>query len=184
MNKYKKLAVNTVVFAIGSIGSKILSFFLSKLYTACFEGGTAEFNTKEILEMFANFLIPLVTCSIQDAIIRYGLDKNYEQSAVFSNAVTVLKYGALGMVIYALILRACGRPVSLWLFAALGAAGGVLGALGDLTFSAVKRSAGIKDFGNLIPGHGGMLDRIDSIMFSIPTAFVMIQLFEFLIHFV
>ena len=104
MNKYKKLAVNTVVFAIGSIGSKILSFFLSKLYTACFEGGTAEFNTKEILEMFANFLIPLVTFSIQDAIIRYGLDKNYEQSAVFSNAVTVLKYGALGMVILSPLL--------------------------------------------------------------------------------
>ena len=104
MNKYKKLAVNTVVFAIGSIGSKILSFFLTRLYTKCFEDGSAEFNTKEILEMFANFLIPIVTFSIQDAIIRYGLDKNYEPSAVFSNAVTVLKYGACGFLLLSPLL--------------------------------------------------------------------------------
>ena len=104
MNKYKKLAVNTVVFAIGSIGSKILSFFLTGLYTANFAGGTAEFNTKGILEMFANFLIPVVTFSIQDAIIRYGLDKNYEQKAVFSNAVTVFKYGVIGFLVLSPLL--------------------------------------------------------------------------------
>ena len=104
MNKYKKLAANTVVFAIGSIGSKILSFFLTRLYTDYFPGGTAEFNTKEVLEMFANFLIPIVTFSIQDAIIRYGLDKNYEPKAVFSNAVTVLKYGAGGFLLLSPLL--------------------------------------------------------------------------------
>lgn len=104
MNKYKKLAANTVVFAIGSIGSKILSFFLTKLYTDSFQGGTAEFNVKGILEMFANFLIPIVTFSIQDAIIRYGLDKNYEQKAVFSNAVTVFRYGVVGFLVLSPLL--------------------------------------------------------------------------------
>ncbi|MBR5722556.1 MAG: polysaccharide biosynthesis C-terminal domain-containing protein [Oscillospiraceae bacterium] len=104
MNKYKKLAANTVVFAIGSFGSKILAFFLTRLYSDSFAGGTAEFNTKGILEMFANFLIPVVTFSIQDAIIRYGLDKNYEPKAVLSNAVTVFKYGVIGFVVLSPLL--------------------------------------------------------------------------------
>ena len=88
MNKYKKLASNTIVFAIGGFGSKILAFLLTRLYTANLESG--QFNTKEVLEMCANLLIPMVSFSIADAIIRYGLDKNYERESVFSNAVTVM----------------------------------------------------------------------------------------------
>ncbi len=68
-------------------------------------------------------------------------------------------------------------PVELWQYVVTVAVCTVTSQIGDLSASFIKRAAGIKDFGNLIPGHGGMLDRIDSIMFSVPTAFVLIQLF-------
>ena len=54
MNQYKRLAANTMIFAIGSFGSKILTLFLTKLYTANIN--PADISTKELLEQTANYV--------------------------------------------------------------------------------------------------------------------------------
>lgn len=52
----------------------------------------------------------------------------------------------------------------------------MIGILGDLSASIIKRQTGIKDFGNLMPGHGGVLDRFDSILFIAPYLYVILQI--------
>jgi len=59
----------------------------------------------------------------------------------------------------------------------LGAVLGVFGQLGDFCKSLIKRELGIKDFGRIIPGHGGVLDRFDSLLFTMPIAYVYFRLF-------
>lgn len=59
----------------------------------------------------------------------------------------------------------------------IGVLGGIVSQFGDLTASIFKRKIGIKDYGNLIPGHGGILDRFDSVLFTAPMVYYYILLF-------
>ncbi len=59
----------------------------------------------------------------------------------------------------------------------IGAIGSVISQVGDLAASAIKRNHDIKDYGNLIPGHGGIMDRFDSVIFTAPMIYFLIILF-------
>lgn len=79
---------------------------------------------------------------------------------------------ALIGVLYALAINHWGgAEASVLTYAIIGAAGGAISQIGDLAASAIKRYHNIKDYGKLIPGHGGILDRFDSVIFTAPIIY-------------
>ena len=72
------------------------------------------------------------------------------------------------LTVYPPIEMAAGPQISWGAVFALGIIGSTISQIGDLSFSVIKREFGVKDYGNLLPGHGGILDRFDSVMFIAP----------------
>lgn len=65
----------------------------------------------------------------------------------------------------------------IWKFALIGGVGAIISQIGDLAASAIKRNYGIKDYGKCIPGHGGVMDRFDSVIFTAPVIYVLAVLY-------
>lgn len=85
--------------------------------------------------------------------------------------------GGLGFAIFAGLLISTHfifQPIYIWVIIAMVV--GVFGTLGDLVESKFKRIAGVKDSGNIMPGHGGILDRLDSVIFAAPFVFLFYQI--------
>jgi phosphatidate cytidylyltransferase len=95
-----------------------------------------------------------------------------------SGAVAGVVGGLLVAPIFgAMVFPRFGIEVSLWQLLVMAGVLSVVGQVGDLAESLFKREAGVKDSSHLIPGHGGVLDRLDSLYFVIPMAAVLYRLF-------
>ncbi|MDO5095482.1 MAG: phosphatidate cytidylyltransferase [Peptostreptococcaceae bacterium] len=90
--------------------------------------------------------------------------------------------GIAGTVIFTVGFAMFFKEPSPMHFVPLAIVGSVVSQLGDLFASAIKRALQIKDYGNIIPGHGGVLDRFDSILFTAPLTYYGITLIEFMKH--
>lgn len=82
----------------------------------------------------------------------------------------------LGILYSVLCNTVWGAGINYILIGIIVAVLSVIGQIGDIAASSMKRYCEIKDFGNIIPGHGGMLDRIDSIIFVLPFAYILLSM--------
>ncbi len=90
----------------------------------------------------------------------------------------VVGAGLLGVIYAAAVSGHLKGEINYILFfAVICVAGALISMVGDLAASAIKRNHGIKDFGTLIPGHGGILDRFDSVIFVAPVIYYLAQAF-------
>ena len=85
--------------------------------------------------------------------------------------------GLIGSILVGIIFgialsRSLKLDIDWYHFGIIGFLGGVLSQLGDLCASSIKRFCGVKDFGKFLPGHGGLLDRFDSLLFTIPVIYL------------
>jgi len=104
MSNYTKLFNNSLIFAIGSLGTKLIIFFLVPLYTYYLT--TSEFGMVDLFTTTTTLLIPIFTLSIFDSVFRFVMDKNYDKQAVLINSVVVIIVGfTLLLLIYPILIN-------------------------------------------------------------------------------
>lgn len=108
------------------------------------------------------------------SIGRHKLIPSVSPNKTVEGAIGGIVAAVIGFVIYGVIMSSMGFSVNYALLIILGALCAVVAQLGDLTASVIKRNYSVKDFGHLIPGHGGMVDRVDSLMFVAPVVYYFI----------
>jgi len=152
-----------------------LSFVMTCMYVA----GSDKLWAPELL----NTVLPAIACDTFALLggRRFGkhkLSPHISPNKTVEGFISGIIMGTVSSILVHFILVWTGRGlIPMWaeILAALLAA--LSGALGDLAASAVKREAGIKDYSNLIPGHGGMMDRLDSIVFAMPVVYMLYAMF-------
>lgn len=128
-------------------------------------------------------LMPLVAafCSDSAALVTGMACGRHKMAPLVSPHKTVegalggIAGGVVGMVIFRIVFYFCTLvPLHIGWCVVIGLAGALMGELGDLSFSVIKRQVGIKDYGRLLPGHGGVLDRFDSVLFAAPMIWMIV----------
>ncbi len=164
INDSKKYNLNDALFLVGSVVFIGLSFNLLVI--------TRNFNI-----MYLIYLLLITTMTDTFALFTGMLIGKHKLAPEISPKKTIegsIGGSLMGTVIATLFYTtviSSSVPLIFVILITLGLT--VIGQLGDLAFSAIKRYYGVKDFSNLIPGHGGILDRLDSLIFVV-LAFILV----------
>ncbi|MBO6053378.1 MAG: phosphatidate cytidylyltransferase [Clostridia bacterium] len=113
------------------------------------------------------------------AIGKHKLIPEVSPKKTVEGAVGGVVFAALAFVLYGWILRRFFTPdagTNLIVMAGAGALVAVISQIGDLAMSVIKRRYGVKDYGRIFPGHGGVLDRFDSVLLTAPVLVILSQI--------
>ncbi len=103
LNKYKHLARNTIIFAIGTFSSKLLTFVMMPVYT--YSLATGAYGSFNLIVQTSNLLMPVITVGMTQAIIRFGVDRAYNRSDVFTTSFICTLLCFLGLLCFSPLLR-------------------------------------------------------------------------------
>ena len=103
MNSYRRLISNTALFSISTFGSKILVFLLTPFYTSILT--ESEYGVTDLLIQTGNFLIPLVSLGILNAVLRFGLDDKADKSCIFTTGLLVIVTGTCILALFCPLLQ-------------------------------------------------------------------------------
>lgn len=116
-NKIKYLTKNVSLFFISSFLPKVLSFFLIPLYT--YYLSTTDYGTYDLIITTSSLLVPIFSLCIQDAVMRYGMDKNAKKEDVFSSALRINVIGLIIVIFLCFIvyfIKIFEFPISFYIF--------------------------------------------------------------------
>lgn len=117
------------------------------------------------------------TCAYLTGILigRHKMSPKLSPKKSIEGAVGGVAGSALvgGLYGYFLVENVVAEQEITWAFVMISAAGAMISQVGDLAASAIKRNHEIKDYGHLIPGHGGIMDRFDSVIFTAPMIYAL-----------
>jgi len=137
--------------------------------------------------------VPLCICFGSDTFALFGgmlfgkhkLAPRVSPKKTVEGGIGGLVGGVFGMALFKLITDALRLPLDAYTeypagitwgcVLVLGLAGSAVSQIGDLSFSVIKREFGVKDYGKLLPGHGGILDRFDSVTFVVPFVWFILE---------
>lgn len=166
--------------AIADVRQSLSALFYVALPLALLNTLASEFSPMLVLCLFIFLWLYdtgafLVGCAIgrHRLFERISPKKSWEGVVGGATAVVAAAIVIAQVETVAHLLNPMNIGLDSWI--ALGLIVVIAGTLGDLFESLLKRTAGVKDSGNLIPGHGGILDRIDSLLFAAPAALILLE---------
>ena len=134
-----------------------------------------------LFAFFASWMTDIFAYFVGSKFGKHKLCPKISPKKTVEGAVGGLVFCVISFVVYALIANKVGGvSINIALIILVGVITSIFSQLGDLAASTVKRAFGIKDYGNLIPGHGGIMDRFDSIIAVSPILLVAQTVFNFI----
>jgi phosphatidate cytidylyltransferase len=176
---HQKITYGSLAYAV--TGTILISLGMSALPKICSSGVGVSFYFVTI------FALPWMADAggffIGASLGKHKLCPNISPKKTVEGAIGGVVFCVLSAVVVGLLFQYIFMPeynINFLALVLLGLIDGPLSIVGDLSFSLIKRSYKIKDYGSIFPGHGGMLDRFDSIIFTAPVIIIINQFIPFI----